>query len=685
MKKFLSDKRFWGAILFTSLLLRFIFLFTSTANIHVSGDESIAALQAIGITQNSASPVMQAKQHPRGVAGRFPLLFMGQPYLFPLESTLYAPFIRLLPNSAFGVRLLPFCMGLITLALSLALLRRWGSWEEVWPAALLILFPSSYLLMMFHAYGPPSYHALMLFSALGLYLAQLQRESNSLKGSLTLAALCGFCGGINCSGTLLALPVLAATGAMVCLGKNFKECLRNTPVFVLFALIGLTPYFMAKAIYPGSYAAVSSLVPITEALGRIWDPALTHTLPYAMGFRCTVIIDALENVGFLPDRLSDIYTAIWLLIITTVTLLCLKQFVQRSFKARWPNAACPDLIAGLSWIGLILFVLNQRFGYGEYRYLAPVVWCFPFALAHLYLNSKKMVFRRILAGLAMAMVLINIVNAVLLLQHWKSDDFDGHYNDARPAIAKLKEMGIDSAYASYFDAYSIGYLSNEEIVCSQPYNERFFGWPLPYKDLVDQDKNAAYVMGPSQRFKVGDFLGELNQYSMDFKSTEAGKFTIFYGFSLKPGHEEQQRLNGSQFTCHTTNNAEDAQLLNDGEPLTRWRSHAAQQTGMAITVELNERLQLSGLIMYYPFWEHDRANALKIDYWDGQNWQTAKDRMPSWIDDCEIRDSRPLFGQRGQTIRFPEICETNRLRISILEPKEGHDWAVGEIVLLTPP
>lgn len=668
-------------IILASLLLRFGFLFTSTANIHVSGDESIAALQAIGITQSADDPLMKAKQHPRGLAGRFPLLFMGQPYLFPLESTLYSPFIRFLPNSAFGVRILPFCMGLITLTLALALLARLGGLRKNWPAALMLLLPSTYLMMMFFAYGPPSYHALMLFSALGLYLAHRQRESE--KHALIFAALCGFCGGINCSGTLLALPVLGATGAMVCLGRSPKEALKNSPAFIAAALIGLAPYFMAKAMYPGAYAAVSSTVPIADAIGRLWDPALTHTLPYALGFRCTIIIDALENVGFLPDKMSLIYTVVWLALTGVATLLCLWQFVSRSIKARWPVAEVPDLIVGLSWIGLILFILNKRFGYGEYRYLAFVVWCFPFVIAHLVTHTKKL--KCIPAVVAVTMTGISLINAFLLLHYWNSDEFDGHYNDARPAISKLNEMGISSAYASYFDAYSISYLSGEDIVCSQAYNERFFGWPLPYKELADQDINAAYVMGPSQRFKEGDFLGELNQYGMAYQSVEAGKFTIFYDFKTTTGHEEQIRIEGDAFTCTTEHAQDQASLLHDGDPHTRWRSLTAQKPGMSIIIGIPKSKELSGLIMYYPYWEHDRADALRIDFWNGKTWVTAKDRMPSWIDDCEIRDSRPLFNMRGQTIRFPASIETSQLRISILEPKKGHDWTIGEIVLLTPP
>jgi hypothetical protein len=43
-------------------------------------------------------------------------------------------------------------------------------------------------------------------------------------------------------------------------------------------------------------------------------------------------------------------------------------------------------------------------------------------------------------------------------------------------------------------------LSDERIICAQPVNERFPGWPIPYKDDVDQAERVALVLIELARF-----------------------------------------------------------------------------------------------------------------------------------------------------------------------------------------
>jgi len=40
------------------------------------------------------------------------------------------------------------------------------------------------------------------------------------------------------------------------------------------------------------------------------------------------------------------------------------------------------------------------------------------------------------------------------------------------------------AYASYHTAYCLTYTSGETVVASPPWNERFWGYPMPYLDEV---------------------------------------------------------------------------------------------------------------------------------------------------------------------------------------------------------
>jgi hypothetical protein len=150
------------AILLMALLWRAIFFGASSLLINVSGDESIMGLQAIGITQPADSELFQTKQQPRGLFGRFPLLFMAQPYLFPLESYLSAPFIRWLPRTAFGLRLTPAILGGAAALFMLLLMAGWHKRDRGvangWFLAVMLsaAFPGAYVLTLQSVYMLPS-------------------------------------------------------------------------------------------------------------------------------------------------------------------------------------------------------------------------------------------------------------------------------------------------------------------------------------------------------------------------------------------------------------------------------------------------------------------------------------------------------------------------------------------------
>ena len=118
------QRAFFVAALLAAVALRTTFFVVSVRYVPASSDESIIGLQAKRIATQL----------------RTPLLMMAQPYLFPLEAYASAPFIRWLPRTAFGVRLVPFIMGWVGVVCVFAVLRRLGTWRGVWPVALLVFF-----------------------------------------------------------------------------------------------------------------------------------------------------------------------------------------------------------------------------------------------------------------------------------------------------------------------------------------------------------------------------------------------------------------------------------------------------------------------------------------------------------------------------------------------------------------
>ena len=205
------------------------------------------------------------------------------------------------------------------------------------------------------------------------------------------------------------------------------------------------------------------------------------------------------------------------------------QVFQRLRTQYWPEIRTWDIMTGLSILYLLLFVLSTRFGSHEFRYLLPVAFFFPLLFGWLYFQSHRLI-RRGLTVCAMLLIAINILTSTSLIKTWTAPDFTGYFTDTRPAIEWMKTNNITHCYSSYFDVYSINYLSGEQIICAQPYNERFFGWPYPYADLVDPATNVAFVLGPGTRFRKEDLEYDLQHNDIAYATATAGKCTIYSNF-----------------------------------------------------------------------------------------------------------------------------------------------------------
>jgi len=666
------------ALVVCAVLWRALFFSVSVCQINASGDESIMGLQAIGITQSSDNPLFQTKQHPPGLFGRFPLLFMAQPYLFPLESYFSAPFIRLLPNNAFGLRLIPACMGLLTCIICLLLLQRWSrqAKSSFWLPALLVVFPSVYVLMLQSVYMLPSYPAFMLLTILAFWLADKNRSTPELNPFYPLLA--GLCVGFVSSNTLLAMPVLAALAVMVILGPSWRKALLGAPCFAAGAATGLLPFYVAKQLYPGAHVAVSSLIPLKDAMTRLWSPAINFTLPTALGLRTTLMPDAVETLGILPAGILPATAVLWLLFMLAVSILCLVRFVQRLIKNKWPDIHIADLLTGLTWLYLLLFTMSTRFGSHEFRYLLPVALFFPLLFGHLFFNSTPL-WKKILTGFGILLVVINIATATALLHTWTDASFDGYFTDTHPAIDVLQEKGITHCYSSYFDAYTINYLSNEKIICAQPFNERFFGWPYPYVDLVDRATNIAYVLGPSRRFKRDDFENDLKTRNIRYQVREAGKCRIYTDFHL-PQEPKGHPIAFEKITVQTSHYPQDAHTLSDGILTHQWRSHIAQEKKMSITLMLQTPVPLERIRFYYNDYPHDHADAINIYIYENNQLVLTKEMIPFELAGFDFVNDHPVYGFQIQDIDLNQVI-ANKLTIELAEINAGRDWTIGEIEL----
>ena len=96
------------------------------------------------------------------------------------------------------------------------------------------------------------------------------------------------------------------------------------------------------------------------------------------------------------------------------------------------------------------------------------------------------------------------------------------------------------AYASYGPAYRLTYETGEDVIASQPWNERFLHDPLPYLDEVRFAKGVAWVLTPaipSDLPAPAAFEAALARAGGTWRRVEVGAAIVYLAFVPPYGPE----------------------------------------------------------------------------------------------------------------------------------------------------
>jgi hypothetical protein len=651
-----------GAILLVlcAVILRCVFAGVSLAHVPATADEASAVLLAEQIAH-----------------GKPALLFIGQPYQFPIEAYLLALTVHWMPHNAFGARYLTLLLGLLSAAVFLVIARRVLPAGSRWPAVLLLLFPSAYWLMTQAAYTPPQYSASVFLSALLVYTVH---RAGLTPHRRFLAFLAGLLGGLALSNHLLVLPIVAAAGAVVGLGRGWRETARGTACFAAGALIGLMPYFLAGWLCPGANEEVGQTLPLAKWLRRLLDPMLSATLPGALGVEPPLFPDFDLHVRGVP-ALRLLIVSMYGLTLAAVLIHSGVAFVRRIMRDRWPSVELPDLFAGASVLTLLLFGASRRATAESHRYLLIAVWFFPLLIGYLHSLLPRRG-RFAMGAFALGLAVLNLGTSAVLIREWCRPDFAvraADTPDIRSLLAQLDGGKIRRCYASFWLAYRITYESRGHILCAPPYNERFFGWPIPFKDIVDQAPDAAYVMTDtfSSRFKRKQFEEDLATFNISAERQTLGPFTIYRDFRHAPS-ERDVAVTATECSFAAASQTQTINLLRDGNPQTCWRSREPQRPGLWVQGNLVRPRPIQRLTLYYPKGTRMFAPVLRVLGQRNGNWSPLRDDAPMRFDRLRCVGGRPIYGDAQQTLWFtPATVDAVRLEIVTAAP--DRPWAIGEI------
>ena len=656
-----------GLVIFgLALLLRLVFTWISLVNLPVTSDE--------------ASSVLLAKMISRGA---FPLLFIGQPYQFPIESYFMAPLVDLVPRTPLGARYQQLILGFTAFLGFLAIVHTAFEKGSRWPAIALICFPSAYFLIYLAAYAPPQYSMSLTLAWVSIYA--VLRSEKSKRGALLLI-LSGLCCGLAISNHLLTVTISAGVFALVLFSGSLLFSLKRIVIFSVSCLIGAIPYILAIALIPGAYDNLPNSVTLADALGRMINPALLETLPGAMGINPILFPDLKGHVLW-PASLRKIFAFCYALLFLILTLQRLWVFITSMANRRWPKLQLVDLALITSLLSLWVFASHLTSA-SSYRYVLPAVWCFPFLVGYGFTLFTGQ-FRTSFGFITLLLTAFNIAVSMHVMTKWTDTQRLGQYA-LSPAIDELintlDEKGITHCYASFWLAYRITFETDERIICSLPYNQRFPFWPIPYKDEVDTHPNAAYVL--TQHFRprlpVVAFERHLTTQAIEAEKTKIGPFFIYHDFRIPsyiPGTETV--LTDRSITAATNGgNKQTLEALFDRENSSVWISERPQEEGLWIQFSFDTPKLINGITLFHlpdatlsPVSFKLLAGSLSDDR---ETWKTIYGPVESRRERLRFVHEHPVYNGLSQQLRFePTLVKT--LRIAIEKPNPENSWGVSEV------
>lgn len=452
----------------------------------------------------------------------------GQPYGSPLEPLLAAPFVAALGTTTRALRLFYFVMGLglvpVAYALGGALDRRAAR-----PAALLAALPPPYLLLM-SALPAPLYPTTLVLCGLLLVLAiHLGGGLAAGRDPRVGLASWGLLAGLAVWTHLMAAAVVAACAAFL-LARS-----RGRRQWMLAAFVPLlaasAPWWLRVASDPWATYAVSVSDRDQTLAAHLVEvlPALHVPVGGLLGTHVPLVPDAVEG---------EVHAPAWA---ASALALAYVGLLAIAVRERRRNAAAGLLLAAAG-LTLLAFPFPLRSGANTVRFLTPAYLCVAALVAWVPLARSAAGADAARSGARRAWIVVlalaglHMTGASRLLAAWRGLDRSSppfSLPDLAPVREFLDRNHVGRAYASYGPAYRLTYESGERLVVSQPWNERFRHYPLPYLDEVRFAKNVAWVLTPlipTDLPAPRAFEDLLGQAGGSWKRTDVGPATVYHDF-----------------------------------------------------------------------------------------------------------------------------------------------------------
>jgi hypothetical protein len=577
----------------------------------------------------------------------------GQPYGSPLEAWLAAPFVAALGPTAEALRFLYFLLGLGLIPAAWGLARALDE-RAALPAAFLVACPPPYLLLL-SALPPPMYpSALILCGALLILAVRIgERLASSARPSGLLVAWGALAG--------LALWTHLMTAAVVAAGLAWlwprAAGRRAALLLALLPLVATSAGWWLPALREAQAARVLSPSDRTQTTGQHLKqvvPRIHVPVGGLLGTHAPLVADDPAHVVPAPR-----WAAAALVLVYGVGLV-------RAAQASGGSAAARLLLAAAA-LGLVLFPFPARSSPDSIRFLTPLY--LPIAALLAWGPVARGRVRRSWI-VVLALCGLHLAGATRLLAALRSADRAAApflLPDLGPARRVLEAHGLRRAYASYGPAYRLTYETGERIVVSQPWNERFLHYPLPYLDEVRFTGNVAWILTPTIPTDMPGprvFEDQLGAAGGSWRRTDAGAAFVYQAF-VPPFSPAVEPLAA-------------AGPAGDGDPATTLVPTPAEP----VTLALPTASALDGLTLVAGISGPRLPRSMDVEVSaDGAAFETvARRRRRGEREDLRWVNGHPQYVLDHDLVAVPLGGRTvAAIRIRPVESTDA--WALGEVLL----
>jgi hypothetical protein len=457
-----------------------------------------------------------------GLMARHPLsgtTMWGQPYGSPLDGWVAAPFVAALGPTPLAVRI-PYAL------LALALVALAGVLGEIAvagagiPAALLVACPSAYVLLM-SALPPPLYPTTLVLLAAVLVLAARSVESFETRATAGPGRwiLLGGLAGLAVWTHLMSLVTVAVV-AVVFAHRAWRARARGEVAWALAAfLAACAPWWVAALREPSATAVLgvahegAPLLAHAERVAR----RLHEPVAAVLGLWSPLTADEGERTVAAPLIARVVLALGWLA----------AAGAGWAFLRGRPIGA---MLAGVIVLTIAAFPFPVRSEPYTVRFLTPIV--VPLAVLAAA-GAVRLAGPARAWGLVALLCALQLWTGARLLGEWRRNGPEALVPDCGRVLEALQERHLARAYASYHTAYCLTYTSGETVVASPPWNERFWGYPMPYLDEVRSAGRVAWVLVPGVDFGLPapqTFEAKVIGIGGRFARADAAPAAIYFDF-----------------------------------------------------------------------------------------------------------------------------------------------------------